>query len=278
MRNFELVPIQDVRDFWNRRPCNIRHSPKPVGTREYFDEVEARKYFVEPHIKAFVDFPRWKGRRVLEIGCGIGTATISFLKEGAEVTAVDLSGDSLALARQRAQLYGLADKVRFYEADAERLTSVVPPEPYDLIYSFGVLHHTPHPAAAFDQLRSYARPGTAVKLMMYYTRSWKVAWAVLRYGGGRFWNWRQIIARYSEAQTSCPVTYTYTKKELEAELESRGFRVTEIFVDHIFPYRIEDYVQYRYRKVWYFAWMPKPLFRWLERHFGWHLCVSAVAQ
>ena len=40
-----------------RRPCNIRHSPKPVGTREYFDEVEARKYFVEPHIPVFAEFP-----------------------------------------------------------------------------------------------------------------------------------------------------------------------------------------------------------------------------
>ncbi|MGC8960611.1 MAG: hypothetical protein ACP5OO_12685, partial [Chloroflexia bacterium] len=53
--------------------------------------------------------------------------------------------------------------------------------------------------------------------------------------------------------------------------------VTEMWVDHIFPYRIPDYVQYRYVKVWYFRWMPKPLFRWLERYFGWHLCVTACA-
>ena len=114
--------------------------------------------------------------------------------------------------------------------------------------------------------------------MMYYTYSWKVLWAVVRYGHGRFWNWRKIIATYSEAQTGCPVTYTYTKRELKKILEDRGFRVTEMFVDHIFPYRIPDYVQYRYRKVWYFRWMPHPLFRWLERHFGWHLCVTAIAQ
>lgn len=60
---FEHVPIERVQDYWNRRPCNIRHSPKPVGTREYFDEVEARKYFVEPRIPRFVDFPRWKGKK-----------------------------------------------------------------------------------------------------------------------------------------------------------------------------------------------------------------------
>jgi len=278
MSDFEVVPIDAVRKFWNGRPCNIRHSPKPVGTREYFDEVEARKYFVEPHIPAFADFPHWKGRRVLEIGCGIGTATISFLRAGAEVTAVDLSSESLSLARQRAELYGLADRVTFFEADAERLTDTIPPQPYDLVYSFGVLHHTPHPNRAIDQIRAFVRPGSTIKLMMYHTLSWKVFWAVLRHGGGRFWDWRRIIARYSEAQTGCPVTYTFTRNELTKTLETRGFHVTDIFVDHIFPYRISDYVDYRYRKVWYFRWMPQALFRWLERRLGWHLCVTAVAE
>ena len=278
MRNFEAVPIDAVREFWNGRPCNIRHSPKPIGTREYFDEVETRKYFVEPHIPVFAEFEKWKDKRVLEIGCGIGTALISFLRAGAEVTAVDLSSESLALAKQRVGVYGFTDRVRFYEADAEKLSSVVPPEPYDLVYSFGVLHHTPHPESAIDQIRSFVRPGSTVKIMMYYTYSWTVLWAVLQYGGGRFWDWRRIIATYSEAQTGCPVTYTYTKRELCALLEKRGFRVTDVFVDHIFPYRIPEYVEYRYRKVWYFRWLPQPLFRWLERQFGWHLCVTAIAQ
>ena len=277
MEDFETVPLDAVRDFWDRRPCNIRHSPKPIGTREYFDEVEARKYFVEPHIQAFADFPRWRGRRVLEIGCGIGTATISFLREGATVTAVDLSGESLVLARRRAEVYGLADRVTFVEADAERLSDIIAPEPYDLVYSFGVLHHTPHPVKAIDQIRAFVRPGSTIKLMLYHTCSWKVFWAVLLMGGGRFSDWRRIIATYSEAQTGCPVTYTYTKRELKGILEARGFRVTEIFVDHIFPYRIWDYLEYRYRKVWYFRWMPKPVFHWLERRIGWHLCVTAVA-
>ena len=77
-RSFGDVPITAVRDFWNARPCNIRHSPKEVGTRDYFDEVERRKYFVEGHIPAFAEFSRWKDRKVLEIGCGLGTDTISF--------------------------------------------------------------------------------------------------------------------------------------------------------------------------------------------------------
>ena len=65
-------PIDEVRNYWNARPCNIRHSPAPTGTREYFDQVESRKYKVEPHIPDFAEFDKWKGKSVLEIGCGGG--------------------------------------------------------------------------------------------------------------------------------------------------------------------------------------------------------------
>ena len=77
MSAFENVPIKKVQEFWDDRPCNIRHSDKPIGTKEYFNEVEYKRYFVEPHSVVFADFPRWKGKRVLELGCGIGTDTIN---------------------------------------------------------------------------------------------------------------------------------------------------------------------------------------------------------
>ena len=60
-----MITIERVREFWNRRPCNIRHSQKTVGSREYFDEVEARKYLVEPHIPVFAQFDKWRGKKVL---------------------------------------------------------------------------------------------------------------------------------------------------------------------------------------------------------------------
>ena len=63
---------------------------------------------------------------------------------------------------------------------------------------------------------------------------------------------------------------------MQKALEKHGFRVTGVTVDHIFPYSIPEYVQYQYKKMWYFRWMPKSLFRALERAFGWHLCLTAT--
>ena len=125
MVNFNQASVEKIKDFWDRRPCNVRHSPRPLGTRQYFDEVEARKYFVEPHIPRFAQFECWRGKKVLEIGCGIGTDTINFARNGASVTAVDLSEKSLEIARQRAEVFGLKDRIRFYSGNAEELNKIL---------------------------------------------------------------------------------------------------------------------------------------------------------
>ena len=278
MSEFSQITVEEVRSYWDRRPCNLRHSPKPVGTREYFDEVEARKYFVEPHIPRFAQFERWRGKKVLEIGCGIGTDTTNFARHGAKVTAVDLSPQSLELARKRIEVYGLQHQVSFYSGTAEELNRFVPVEPYDLIYSFGVIHHTPHPERVVEQMRHYAKPGTTIKLMVYYRRSWKVFWILMGYGKGQFWKLEELVAQHSEAQTRCPVTYTYTREEGRRLIESSGFHLTAAFVDHIFPYRIPEYVKYEYVKGFPWNVAPDRLTRWMEQHFGWHLCLTAEAR
>jgi 2-polyprenyl-3-methyl-5-hydroxy-6-metoxy-1,4-benzoquinol methylase len=272
---FAEVQVEEVRSYWNARPCNIRHSTKEVGTREYFDEVEARKYLVEPHIPRFAEFERWRGKKVLEIGCGIGTDTINFARHGAYVTAVDLSDKSLEVARRRASVYELLDRIKFYQGNSEELSRFLPVERYDLVYSFGVIHHTPHPGAVLDELRKYVGPDSTLKVMVYNRRSWKVLGIVLGYGKGQFWRREELVARYSEAQTGCPVTYTYTPRQGQDWLRRHGFEPTEVWVDHVFPYSIPEYKEYRYEKVWYFRMLPPAAFRALERAFGWHLCMTA---
>ena len=277
VRSSKEKTVADVQRYWDARPCNIRHSTKPVGSKEYFDEVEARKYFVEPHIPAFAEFDRWKGKRVLEVGCGIGTDSINFARAGAALTAVDLSPESLRVAEKRAEVMGVADRIRFREANAEELASVLEGEAFDLVYSFGVVHHTPRPERALVEMRKLLAPGGTLKLMVYHRRSWKAFWILATQEHGRFWRAEELVAKHAEAQTGCPVAFTYTRAEARDLVERAGFRVDELQVDHVFPYRIPDYVEYRYVKEPYFRWMPERLFRSFEHRFGWHLLITAEA-
>jgi SAM-dependent methyltransferase len=266
--------VQDVKRYWDARPCNLRHSTADVGTRQYFDEVEARKYFVEPHIPEFADFARWKGRKVLEIGCGLGTDSINFARAGADLTILELSSASLELCKQRFDVFGL--KATFYQGDAEHLPEIVPPQPFDLVYSFGVIHHTPRPEQVLAHIRDhYMGPGSELRLMLYSKWCWKTFWIVASYGKGAFWRAPELIATHSEAQTGCPVTFTYSFNDLRLGL-LKDFLVTSLEKDHVFPYVIDRYVKHEYERLWYFQWMPPGLFRWFERQAGWHTLIRAT--
>jgi SAM-dependent methyltransferase len=252
--------IETVKAYWNARPCNVRHSEKPLGSQEYFDEVEKRKYFVESHIPKFAEFALWKDKKVLEVGCGIGTDTINFARAGANVTAVDLSEESLKIARLRAEVFGLSDRINFQQANAEELEAVLEPQQFDLVYSFGVLHHTPNPAQAIASLRKYMGRASQLRLMVYAKNSWK---RIL------------IDAGFDqpEAQSGCPIAFTYMPEDIPPLLQ--GFKILKLEQDHIFPFDIEKYRRYGYEVVPWFAFMPREMFRALEKALGWHMLVTA---
>lgn len=270
------MSIQDVREYWDRRPCNIWHSLVDIDEFPwmYSYQVANRKYYVEPHIPAFADFPHWRGKTVLELGCGIGTDALSFAKGGARVVAIDISEKSLEIARKRARALGLSGMIAFAWGNIEELTAMLllwPGKKYDLVYSFGALHHTPQPARAIQELRRYMQSDSILKIMLYHRYTPKVLSALRHWRPGMSVD--DAVAKMSEAQRGCPITHTYTKKSA-AEL-LRGFEILDMHVDHIFPWRVKDYVEHRYVYNWWYRWMPPRLFRWLEQHFGWHLLITA---
>jgi ubiquinone/menaquinone biosynthesis C-methylase UbiE len=157
-----------VRSFWEANPCGAKFSATEIGTPEFFDAVEKHRYATESHIPEVVGFERWKGRDVLEVGCGLGTDAIRFARAGANYTGVDLTHRSVELVRRRFNLQGLTGDIRI--ADAEQLPFAS--ESFDLFYSHGVLHHTPKLDSAIKEAHRVLRPGGTAMVMLYHKRSY----------------------------------------------------------------------------------------------------------
>src|SRR6204780_5775020 len=98
-----LQTNDSVRGFWDKSPCFVRRSAAPKDSQQFMDETEARKFKSEPHIPGFAEYGKWAGKKVLEIGCGIGIDSVNFARAGARVCSLDLSAASLQLARKRAE-------------------------------------------------------------------------------------------------------------------------------------------------------------------------------
>ena len=172
-----------VRAFWQAHPCGTKFSDVPMGTPEFFERVEAHRYAKEWHIPDAADFAAARGLRILEIGCGLGTDGAQFAKADAYYTGIDLTEAAIDLARKRFEYSGLPGEFRI--ADAENLDFA--DESFDLVYSHGVLHHTPDTARAVQEIHRVLKPGGRAIVMLYHRGSYnyRVGIRVLRRAGAR---------------------------------------------------------------------------------------------
>jgi len=154
--------IAEVRAFWNANPCNGTYSTRG-DRREYFEEIEHRRYQIEPHVPIVAQFDQFRDRDVLEIGCGIGTDGLQFARHGARYTGVDLTPAAIRMSRERFELFGAQG--RFEVANAEELP--FPDESFDHIYICGVIHHSPNAEAIVHHMYRVLRPGGSFCSMVY---------------------------------------------------------------------------------------------------------------
>jgi ubiquinone/menaquinone biosynthesis C-methylase UbiE len=204
---------REVRRYWEAEPCGSEVATAPEGSAEYYDQIERRRYELEPFIRRFARFESTTGQRVLEIGVGAGTDHMQFARAGAELHGVDLTEHGVRLVRRRLALESLVSDLRV--ADAEALP--FPDGYFDVVYSWGVLHHTPDTRRAMAEAIRVARPGGRVCIMVYSRHAWVSYGLWMRRGllsGRPFRSIADVLYHHMESVG----TKGFTRPELHAML------------------------------------------------------------
>ncbi len=248
-----------IKRYWNTQPCNIKHGKSNIGSAEFFREVSERRYRVESHIPEFAGFHLWAGKRVLEIGSGIGSDAEEFAKHGADYVGIDLSDQSIALCRQRFEVLGLEGE--FHNIDVTDLEALKTLGQFDLVYSYGVIHHFPGIAKIIDNVREVVKPGGEFRYMVYAKNSWK--YAMIQKGLDQF-----------EAQAGCPYAQAFSKEEIH-DLMGDKWTIERLRQDHCFMYNVDEYKAGRYVLEPWFEAMTDAHRQAVREYLGWHLLVKA---
>ena len=241
----------DVRDYWNEHIHDLEISREAPGSRAFFADLDQYHFEKLHHLLRLVDFDGYRGKRVLDVGCGAGTDLVRFAKGGALVSGVDISPSAVALARQNFSQQNLEADLR--EADGEHLPYA--DGTFDLVFAHGVVQYTPDSRALVEECRRVLKPGGDAIFQVYNRISWLNALSKVM----------KVPLEHEDA----PVLGRYSASEFRAMLT--GFREIRI-VEERFP------VKSRLHGGWkgfafntMFVGTFNALPRGLVRRFGWHL-------
>lgn len=240
-----------VRDYWNAHIHDLDISRHAPGTREFFADLDQYHFEKLHHLPRLIDFNAYRGRKVLDVGCGAGTDLMRFARGGALVTGVDISSSAIALAKQNFAQQGLTADLR--EADGERLPFA--DGQFDVVFAHGVVQYTANGQALVDECRRVLKPGGMAVFQAYNRISWL--------------NGLSKIMKVPLEHEDAPVLRRYSARELRALLTA--FRDVRI-VEERFP------VKSRLHGGWkgmlfntFFVGAFNALPRAWVRRFGWHL-------
>jgi SAM-dependent methyltransferase len=240
-----------VRAYWNDHIHDLDISSNAPGSREFFADLDQYHFEKLHHLPRLIDFNAYRGKKVLDVGCGAGTDLMRFAKGGAIVSGVDLSSSAIALATQNFAQQGLAADLR--EADGEKLP--FEDGAFDLVFAHGVVQYTAHDQALVDECRRVLKPGGAAVFQVYNRVSWL--------------NGLSKVMKVPLEHEDAPVLKRYSAGEFRALLT--GFRDVRI-VEERFP------VKSRLHGGWkgtlfntFFVGTFNALPRAWVRRFGWHL-------
>ncbi|MEH2514351.1 2-polyprenyl-3-methyl-5-hydroxy-6-metoxy-1,4-benzoquinol methylase [Nitrobacteraceae bacterium AZCC 1564] len=232
-----------ARALWNRKAVG---SDRALGAEKassaYFERIRAYRYGYEtPFIPRTFAFDALSGKRVLEIGVGNGIDAVEMMKGGAIYTGLDITENHLDLTRRHAALYNLSSQVE--ALIHQDLLSTELNAQFDVVYSFGVLHHVSHELDYLRKIRALLRPNGELRIAVYSKYSFFNAylfatWVVRNRMKNSFDDWRSHVAEHSELGS--PVTIKIrSRREVEAVLVSAGFAIARYekrgFVQNYIP-------------------------------------------
>lgn len=260
---------QHAREQWAEDPCGAVYGREyEFGTREFFDAIERHRYDeYAPWMPEAMGFNEFPGARLLEVGCGMGTDLLQFARGHAKVTGVDLTPRSIEITRKHFVAYGECGD--FAVSDGERLPFTN--DSFDVVYSNGVLHHTPDTAGAVREIHRVLRPGGQARVMLYHRNSLNY-WGefILRHGllRGELLRGRtpqEIMSHHVEYNESGgrPLVKAYSRREARSLFSM--FREVKVRVEQLT--RTELYLLGRI--------IPESMFHLLCRTIGWNVIISA---
>ena len=246
-----VATTDEVRAYWDRHIHDLEITRHPVGSRGFFDDLDRYHFEKLHHLLRLVPLDEYRGRRVLEVGCGAGVDLVRFARGGAEVTGVDLARPAIDLARANFEQQGLQGEFRV--ADGEQLP--FPDDSFDLVFAHGVVQYTPNPQRLVDECRRVLKPGGDAIFQVYNRVSWLNALSKLM----------KVGLEHEDA----PVLIKFSIGEFRTML--RGFRTVRL-VGERFPVKSRLHggwkgALYNGLFVGAFNTLPRPL----VRRFGWHL-------
>jgi ubiquinone/menaquinone biosynthesis C-methylase UbiE len=229
---------QNAQDQWNNNPCGAVQSAAAAESLEYFEEVKKNRYRLQPWMLSSIwgdqDF---KDKALLEIGVGHGTDMAEFAKRGALCHGIDITDRHLHLCKRNLDLRGYP--VVLKKCDATEIA--FPDQSFDVVYSFGVLHHIPEIEACFSEIRRVLKPGGKFIFAVYHKNS-AFFWfsKFLRHGllrGGLLrLGYKGLLATIEQGADGVkirPYVRLYKKKEL-SNLIQKYFRLNELTAEHLF--------------------------------------------
>jgi ubiquinone/menaquinone biosynthesis C-methylase UbiE len=160
--------IKEIRNYWNTHIHDLEIAKHPIGSPGFFDDLDEYRFDKLRYLPKVVDFQAYKGKELLEVGCGVGIDLVRFASGGANVTGVDLADKSIELARKNFDQRGL--HAELLRADGEGLQ--FEDDCFDVVYAHGVIQYTASPQQMISELLRVVKPGGEVIMMVYNRKSW----------------------------------------------------------------------------------------------------------